>query len=419
MQNYLLKHAQVTNQHISRTLSFCICCFLLLFTGCFDMTASNSRGTSPQATVGKGSENSYESTLEEQRLSKVKALISGMSLDEKLGQLIIVEYISSTYDNPDLPYMIKQQHVGGYLYQKANYNFDAPSNTIDAVKQLSDTANKDAKIPLLIAIDQEGGIVNKIDTFFGDAPGAADLTATGDPNKAMEAGQVAANHLQQLGINTNLAPDVDVQTATPPLLESRIFGSDGDTVATYAGAFLSGVQKNNVIGCLKHFPGLGAIPDGDKYKYDPHYALPVVSSSMDDLQKYDLAPYKRLIATQKPAMIMSTDVVTTAIDPDLPAELSPKAVNGVLRKQLGYTGVVITDGLYMDGLKRWGLAESAVLSIIAGNDLIEGPFHTWQVAEVVQAFKDAIQNGRLTEKRIDESLQRILLMKMQYGIIKN
>ncbi|WP_236601605.1 glycoside hydrolase family 3 protein [Ktedonobacter sp. SOSP1-52] len=379
------------------------------------MAAANPSSTSSQAAVAKGNENTYES-LEQQRLSKVKALISGMSLDEKLGQLIIVEYLGTDYDNSPLPPMIAQ-HVGGYLYQAANRNFQYPSNTIDAVKQVGDLANKDARIPLLIAVDQEGGLVNKIATFFGDAPSAADLTATGDPNKALEAGQVAANHMQQLGINTNLAPVVDVQTVTPPLLQSRIFGSDGDTVAAYAGAFLNGVQKNNVIGCLKHFPGLGALTAGNEN--DPHLALPVVSSSMDTLQKYDLVPYKKLIATQKPAMIMSTDVVTTAIDPDLPAELSPKAINGVLRKQLGYIGVVITDGLYMGGIiNHWTLGEAAVLSIIAGNDLIEGPTTASEVAEVVQAFKDAIKNGRLSEQRIDESLQRILLMKMQYGIIK-
>ncbi|WP_244422653.1 glycoside hydrolase family 3 protein [Ktedonobacter racemifer] len=378
------------------------------------MAAANPSGTSSQAAVAKGNENTYESTLEQQRLSKVKALISGMSLDEKLGQLIIVEYLYSNYASTELPAMIAQ-HVGGYLYQAANHNFDPPFNTIDAAKQVGNLANKDARIPLLIAVDQEGGLVNKIATFFGDAPAAADLTATGDPNKAMEAGRVAAKHLQQLGINTNLAPVVDVQTVTPPLLQSRIFGSDGDTVATYAGAFLNGVQKNNIIGCLKHFPGLGSLTSAD----DPHDTLPVVSSSMDTLQKYDLAPYKKLIATQKPAMIMSTDVVTTAIDPDMPAELSPKAIDGVLRKQLGYTGVVITDGLYMGGIiNHWTLGEAAVLSIIAGNDLIEGPTTASEVAEVVQAFKDAIQNGRLSEQRIDESLQRILLLKMQYGIIK-
>ncbi len=118
-------------------------------------------------------------------------------------------------------------------------------------------------------------------------------------------------------------------------------------------------------------------------------------------------------------MIMSTDVVTTAIDPNLPAELSPKAINGVLRKELGYNGVVITDGLYMGGIQQqWTVAQASVLAIIAGNDMVEGPYTASQVAGVIVALKDAIQQGQLSMDQVNQSVQRILLMKMQYGIIK-
>ncbi len=117
-------------------------------------------------------------------------------------------------------------------------------------------------------------------------------------------------------------------------------------------------------------------------------------------------------------MIMSTDVLTPAIDPNLPAELSPKAINALLRNQLGYNGVVITDGLYMQGISdRWTLSQAAVLSIIAGNDLVEGPYSASQVAEVIAALKQAIQQGELTIDRINQSVERILLMKARYGII--
>ena len=117
-------------------------------------------------------------------------------------------------------------------------------------------------------------------------------------------------------------------------------------------------------------------------------------------------------------MVMATDVVMPAIDPNLPAELSPAAINGLLRQQLGFTGVVITDGLYMGGIRQsWSLAQAAVLSIMAGDDLIEGPYTISQVATVIEAFKQAIQQGQLTIERIDQSVERILLMKMQYGII--
>jgi len=118
-------------------------------------------------------------------------------------------------------------------------------------------------------------------------------------------------------------------------------------------------------------------------------------------------------------MIMSTDVLVPAIDPTLPAELSPKAINGMLRGQLGYNGVVITDGLYMIGISQnWTLSQAAVLSILAGDDLIEGPYTPSQVANVIAGFKQAMSQGKLTVERINQSVQRILLLKVQYGIIK-
>jgi beta-N-acetylhexosaminidase len=238
------------------------------------------------------------------------------------------------------------------------------------------------------------------------------MAASGDPRVALQQAVQAAKWMLALGINADLAPVVDVHTVDPPVLESRMFGSDPQTVATYAGAFLKGLQTNAVAGCLKHFPGLGAITS------DPHEGLPTVNRSMSDLEKIDLAPYKLMIQRDDPAMIMSTDVVMPAIDPDLPAELSPKAIDGVLRGELGYNGVVITDGLYMQGIsQQWSLSEAAVLAIAAGDDIIEGPFTPAQVADVVTAFKQAIQQGRISTQRIDQSVQRILLMKMHYGII--
>ncbi len=118
-------------------------------------------------------------------------------------------------------------------------------------------------------------------------------------------------------------------------------------------------------------------------------------------------------------MIMATDVLMPAIDPTLPAELSPKAIDGILRGELGYNGVVITDGLYMSGISdQWTLSQATVLAVEAGDDLIEGPFTPDQVSAVVSALKQALQQGQLSMERIDQSVQRILLMKMQYGIIK-
>lgn len=354
--------------------------------------------------------------MQRAQLARIQKLIAGMSLEQKLGQLIIVEYLGNNYITSGLQYMITQQFVGGYLYQPVNNNFNPPDNTVSQAKKFAEQANNGAKIPLLVAIDQEGGQVNKLAGFYGYTPSAAVMAATGSLKDAQAAGAQAAKWMYSLGINADLAPVVDVGPVSN-LLADRQFSNNSSIVAAYAGAFLSGLQSNGAIGCLKHFSGLGSLPGG--VNYDPHHVLPVVNRSLADLENRDLVPYKFIIQHDHPAMIMSTDVVTTAIDPNLPAELSPRAINGVLRGQLGYDGVVITDGLYMHGITAtWSLSRAAVLSVIAGNDLVEGPFTPGQVAEAITAFKQAVQQGQLTIDRIDLSLQRILLMKMQYGIIK-
>ena len=401
-----------------------LCCMTLLF-GCANPSSdvAPAHPSSPIPTSGSltptaepvptKADTSNAEALLRQHMEKVQHIIDSMSLDQKLGQLIIVEYLGNNYQASGLQYMITQEYVGGFMYQESNGNFNGSYAIASNVNALSQQATDDARLPLLIATDQEGGLVNRLYKFHGYLPSAQEMAASGDPTVVLTQGTQQAKWMVELGINADLAPVVDVHTVDPPVLASRMFGRDPKTVATYAGAFLEGLQKNGVAGCLKHFPGLGSITS------DPHDGLPVVQRSMTELENIDLAPYKLMIQQDQPAMIMATDVLMPAIDSTLPAELSPKAINDLLRGELGYDGVVITDGLYMGGIsQRWSLSEAAVLSIIAGDDIIEGPYTPDLVAEVVTAFKQAIQQGRLSMTRVDQAVRRILLLKMQYGMIK-
>lgn len=401
-----------------------LCSMLLFLCGCSGLLTETSSSPTPTPTTAKltsilqpvqAKADSHGIATEAQtraQLEKVQQILAGMTLEQKLGQLIVVEYLGHTYQD-GLQYMISQQFVGGYMYQESNHNFDAPYNVASQVDALSQQAMRDAKIPLMIATDQEGGLVNRLYRFHGYLPSAADMAASGNPATALTQGTQSAKWMLELGINADFAPVVDVHTVDPAILESRMFGRDPETVASYAGAFLNGLQNNGVAGCLKHFPGLGAISS------DPHTGLPTVNRSMADLNAIDLAPYKLMIQSDHPAMIMSTDVLMPAIDPTLPAELSPSAINGVLRTQLGYNGVVITDGLYMRGIsEKWSLSQAAVLSIIAGNDMIEGPYTPDLVASVVTALRQALQQGTLTMARINQAVERILLLKIHFGMIR-
>jgi beta-N-acetylhexosaminidase len=273
----------------------------------------------------------------------------------------------------------------------------------------------DSSVAPLIAIDQEGGLVDKVSQFYGASPSAEQLALSGTDNQAYNQAKIDASELKQLGVNVDLAPVVDVGSDVSPFY-SRRFSSDPNTVTTYAGAFVKGLQENGIPAALKHFPGLGSVNE------DPHYELPVVSRNLNDLQNIDFLPYKNIIQQDNPAMIMTTDVVTQALDANNAAELSPKVID-YLRHTLNFNGVIITDGMYMAGLYGHDplpdeLIAKSVQAINAGNDIIEGPSTPDEVSGIINGIKTEIQNGTLSQSQIDQSVLRILTMKIKYGIIK-
>lgn len=193
----------------------------------------------------------------------------------------------------------------------------------------------------------------------------------------------------------------------------REFGTTPEQVATFAGAYLNGLQDQGVIGTLKHWPDLGTDT------VDPHYVLPVLNRSQDDLNRIDFAPYRTLLAQGNVDMIMSTHELVPAYDPTLPASLSPILIDQVLRRDLGFEGVVITDSLYMGALtQHWTPGQAAVLAVLAGNDLLLDLYNIQGVQEMLDALKAAVESGQISKARIDLSMQRILALKIKYGLIK-
>lgn len=336
--------------------------------------------------------------------------VSGMSLDEELGQLIMVEY-NDTYYSSDLNTMITKYHAGGVImYEFQMQTFDQTKHDIAEMQQ-------HAKIPLLISTDEEGGpYVHRLSHIYGYRMSATDIYNTGDPNVATQQGQKAAHDLSALGINENLAPDVDVNLVNGYDMVTRTFGNTPQSVITFAGAYLKALQGAGVVGCIKHYPGLGdAVTDA-------HTTLPVVNRTRDQIYSVELAPFKAFIqspdALENPGMIMPTDVLMPAIDPKYPAELSHIFMTDILRNQLGYDGVALTDALYMQGIAQyWSMPEAAVLALNAGDDMLLGPTGTDQMVAMLDAIKAALQNGTLSKARIDEAVTRIITLKMEYHLI--
>jgi beta-N-acetylhexosaminidase len=338
--------------------------------------------------------------------STVEWYLSQMSLDEKLGQMIMVETYSQSYSG-DIKTMVEQQHAGALIIYAKNMV------TPDQLRALTADTQAHAATPMFITMDEEGGNVDRLGNlhFAQPLPSAKYLGSTGNPSLAFDAGSRAAAELKAFGINVDLAPVVDVRTIPNPVIGPRPYGSTAATVDAFAGAFLDGLQQNGMIGTLKHWPGIGSVA------LDPHKTLPTVTRSRAELEATDFATFRDLLA-KSPGMIMVTHVLVNAIDPSMPSSLSPKLVQGILRDELGYQGVIITDNLWMKGVSlRYSLAEASVLAVLAGNDLLEGPWNPTTMRDVLNGLRNAVNSGRISQQRIDESVRRILTLKAQYGIL--
>jgi len=336
----------------------------------------------------------------------VEAYMSQMSLDEKLGQMVMVETYSQSYSG-DIKTMVEQQHAGALIIYAKNMQ------TPDQLRALIRDTQAHSSIPLFITMDEEGGNVDRLGSmgFEQPLPSAKYLGSTGNPTLAFDAGSRAAAELKSYGINVDLAPVVDVRTIPNPVIGPRPYGTTANTVDAYAGAFLDGLQQNGIIGTLKHWPGIGSVA------LDPHKTLPTVTRTRAELDSTDFATFRDLLA-KSPGMIMVTHVLVNAIDPDMPSSLSPKLVQGILRDQMGYQGVIITDNLWMKGVSlRYSLPEAAVLAVLAGNDLLEGPWNPSTMSSVLNGLRNAVNSGRISQDRIDQSVRRILTLKAQYGIL--
>lgn len=332
-------------------------------------------------------------------------IIRKMPLDDELGQLFIAEFVGTDF-NANNAAMIEQMHAGGIiLYAFSMTDAKQTQTLIRAAQQHSN-------IPLLISTDEEGGCVDRLKSIYPPRPGAPDIGATGSTSYAYQQGAQTGKDMAALGFNLDLAPDVDVKLVDGRDLLCRTFGTTPGYVTTMAGAYLNGLQDNGVVGTLKHFPGLGDALG------DAHLSLPVIQRTRSQIESVELAPYRALIDNGQVQMIMTTDLLMPAIDPVLPAELSPAIITGVLRSELGFDGVVMTDALYMQGISnKWGMPQAGVMALQAGCDMLLGPWSASQMRDMINAIKSAMRNGSLSKARIDQSMRRILTLKIRMGLI--
>jgi beta-N-acetylhexosaminidase len=324
-----------------------------------------------------------------------------MTLDEEIGQMVMGGYFSVA----EIAYDIQANHLGGAILFASQMPSVAQAQ--ENVRTLKDAAAAaGAKAPLLIAVDQEGGGVVRIPPEMGTFESALTIGNRVDTAAAYESGAKISKALKQLGINTDLAPVLDVfSNPTNTVIADRAFGITPDRVALIAVPFMNGVRSEGILATGKHFPGHGDT------SVDSHTGLPVVTKSVDQLMGFEFVPFKVAIDGGVD-MIMTAHIVLEAVD-DAPSTLSRAVVTGLLRERLGFQGVVITDDLAMAAIAdEYTVADAAVRAIDAGCDivLVSGPGNPYAA---IAAIKTAVADGRLSRARIDESVARILRMKQR------
>ena len=355
-------------------------------------------------------------------------IVSKMTVEEKVGQMLMPDFRNwngngFTVMNDEVKGVIEKYHLGGVILFAENVKgTEQTARLVDGLQQAS------PKIPLLITIDQEGGIVRRLQTGTG-MPGNMALGATRSTNLSYKVGNVIGRELNSLGINVNFGPDLDVNiNPANPVIGVRSFGSDPKMVSHLGVAYIKGVQDAGVAATGKHFPGHGDTAT------DSHLGLPVVTHDIDTLNKVDLIPFKAAIASDVD-MIMTAHVAFPAVDDtkviskkdgtevNIPATLSKKVLTDLLRTEMGFKGVVSTDALNMKAIAdHFGEENAVIMAINAGTDIalmpamVQGTDQVANLDKVYNAVVDAVKTGIIPESRTTESVTRLLTLKIKRGI---
>lgn len=332
----------------------------------------------------------------------VDSLMNQMTIEEKIGQLFMVAAYSNKGEahKEFITELIEQYHVGSLIFFQD-----------DPLKQaeLTNFYQSISKHPLLIGIDGEWGLNMRLkDTYR--YPWNMTLGAIQDEKLIEDFGKSVGEHCNRLGIHMNFAPVVDVNTNPDnPIIGNRSFGENHINVANKSVAFTKGLQSKSVLASAKHFPGHGDTAT------DSHHTLPVVDFSEKRLDSIELYPYKKNFeAGLAGVMVAHLSVPSLESNAKLPSSLSKNIVTGLLKEQLGFKGLIITDAMNMKASANYSSSEEINLAaILAGNDLLDVPLN---IPETVIRFKDALKSGELTEKRLDESVNKILMTKYWAGL---
>ncbi len=382
-------------------------------------------GALPEAatTAPEETECFAPSETEEQEVSYIDSLLANMTLREKVGQLFIIrpdslsseltqEQVEDPSDHgvtdltPQMRSMLEQYPVGGIaMFGK---NILSP----EQITGFAEALQGESALPLFIAVDEEGGAVARLANHSAfDLPkygSAAQVASSGGKQAALEMGETIGAYLKQYGFNLDFAPDADVNTNPDnPVIGTRAFSSDSKTAADMAEAMAVGLKSQGILPTFKHFPGHG---DTDT---DSHTGAAVTEKSRDEMRSCEWLPFLRAGDWD---CVMVGHITASTIDP-LPASLSYRMVTQILREELGFSGLIVTDSLEMDAVSgQYTASKAAVKAIQAGCDILLMPDG---LPEAFQGVLSAVESGEISRERLDSSVRRILEFKQAYGLLEN
>lgn len=332
--------------------------------------------------------------------------LSDLSLEEKVGQMIFAG-IKGTDITNETKKIISTHQVGGIILFKDNLkNANQSVSLLNAIKQ----ENTNNKVPLFLGVDEEGGRISRLPELT-KLPTNEELGKRNDISLSYNIGKLLGKELSAFGFNLDFAPVLDINSNPHnPIIGDRSFGTDAELVSELGLQMMKGIQSEQVISVIKHFPGHGDTA------VDSHKELPIIQKSLEELQALELIPFKHAVE-QGAEVVMVGHILLPKIDSTYPASISERIITDVLREQLGYEGIIITDDMTMKAiLNNLEIGESAVSAVKAGNDIVLVAHNYANVKKAIDSIIKAIENGEITEQRIDESVKRILSIKKKYNL---
>lgn len=383
------------------------------------------------------------------QVKSIDEILEHMSLRDRIGQMMCVSFriwteeeksaentvenaekevkeINITELNDELRGFLKEYHPGAAIFFSENFN--DPEQTLRLTADMQTAMTESGGVPLIISTDQEGGFISRV-SYGTSGPGSMAIAATGNPENAKRMGAIYGEELSLLGINTDYAPVMDINNNyLNPVIGIRSFSDDPETVSAYGLAFMEGLRESGTIATLKHFPGHGCTDT------DSHTGFPKIDSTYEELKQFELVPFQKAIDAGAD-MIMTAHIqypnieketytsVSTGEQVYLPATMSRTILTDILRDDMGYEGVVVTDALGMAAVAdNFSKDDAITLAVNAGADMLILPVVMnkkifYEDKEMIDAALKLAEEGKISMERIGESVRRILTLKEKHGLL--